>query len=99
MALTEIVGGAATVASTISFAPQAWKIIRTRETAGISVRAYAVTITAFSCWLVYGILLGAWPIIVSNVICLAFASFILGMKLLPRPKREAVARALDPGGD
>ncbi len=56
-----------------------------------------MTVTAFTCWLVYGLLLGAWPIVVSNVVCLAFASFILGMKLLPRRRREAVARALDPG--
>ncbi|MCC7274678.1 MAG: hypothetical protein IT561_18560 [Alphaproteobacteria bacterium] len=98
MILAEIVGGAATVASTVSFAPQAWKVIRTREMQGISARAYAVTVTAFTCWLICGVLLGAWPIIVSNVICLAFASFILVMKLLPRGSRQAVAAAIDPTG-
>jgi MtN3 and saliva related transmembrane protein len=90
------VGGAATVASTVSFAPQAWKVIRTRETEGISVRGYSVTVAAFACWLAYGFLLGEWPIIVSNIVCLAFASFILVMAMLPRRERETVADAIAP---
>ena len=39
---------------------------------------------------------GAWPLIVSNAICLALSAFILVMKLLPRPKKQQVAEALDP---
>lgn len=97
MDLAAWVGGAATVASTISFAPQAWKVVRTRQTEGISVRTYSVTVTAFACWLVYGLLLGAWPIIVSNIVCLTFSIFILVMTVLPRAGREAVAQALAPG--
>lgn len=99
MDLAPWVGGAATVASTVSFAPQAWKVLRTRETEGISVRAYCVTVTAFACWLAYGLLLGEWPIIVSNVVCLAFASFILAMAILPRRQRDAVADAVGAPGD
>ncbi|BBK38509.1 hypothetical protein STAQ_35870 [Allostella sp. ATCC 35155] len=91
MDLASWVGGAATVASTVSFAPQAWKVIRTRRTEDISVRSYSVTVTAFACWLVYGLLLGKWPIIVSNIVCLAFSSFILVMAMLPRRQREAIA--------
>lgn len=96
MDLATWVGGVATVASTVSFAPQAWKVIRTRRTEGISVRTYSVTVTAFACWLVYGILLGAWPIIISNIVCLAFSIFILVMTILPSASREAVADAIAP---
>lgn len=92
-----LIGALATLASTTSFAPQAWKIIRTRDTAAISTGMYAVTVAAFSLWLVYGLLLGQWPLIVTNGVCLALSAFILAMKLLPRRKREAVADALDPG--
>lgn len=98
MDITTAVGGVAAVASTISFAPQAWKIIRSRRTADISAPGFAVTAFAFSCWLTYGVLLGEWPIIASNVICLSFAVFILTMKLLPRRQKEQVAEALDPTG-
>jgi hypothetical protein len=44
----------------------------------------------------YGLLLGQWPLIVTNGICLALSGFILAMKLLPRRHREVVAEALDP---
>jgi MtN3 and saliva related transmembrane protein len=93
-----IVGALATIASTTSFVPQAWKVIRTRDTAAISARMYAVTVIGFSLWLTYGLLLGQWPLIATNGICLSLSAFILAMKLLPRRKREQVAAALDPTG-
>ncbi|BBK32972.1 MtN3 and saliva related transmembrane protein [Stella humosa] len=96
MDLAPWLGGAATLASTISFAPQAWKVIRTRRTEGISVKTYSVTVAAFACWLAYGFALGEWPIIVSNIVCLVFSIFILTMTILPRRSREAVADAIVP---
>jgi MtN3 and saliva related transmembrane protein len=94
MDLTTAVGAAATLASTISFAPQAWKVIRTRDTAAISVQMYAITVVGFALWLTYGLLMSQWPLIVTNAICLALSSFILMMKLLPARRRAAVADAL-----
>ena len=96
MELSSIVGGMATIASTTSFLPQAWKVIRTRDTSSISKRMYVITVVGFSLWLTYGLLLGEWPLIVTNGICLALSAFILAMKLLPRAQKEAVASALDP---
>ncbi|UFN50420.1 SemiSWEET transporter [Roseomonas sp. OT10] len=98
MDLATLVGGAATLASVTSFVPQAWKIIRTRDTAAISAGMYAVTVLGFALWLAYGLLLGQWPLIATNGLCLLLSAFILVMKLLPRPQKEAVAAALDPGG-
>lgn len=91
-----IVGYAATLCSVSSFVPQAWKVIRTRETAAISRGMYFITVLGFALWLAYGLLLGQWPLILTNGICLLLSAFILGMKLLPRRRREAVAEALDP---
>jgi MtN3 and saliva related transmembrane protein len=82
--------------STVSFAPQAWQIIRSRETNSISAPMYALTVTAFSLWLCYGILKSEWPLVVSNSICLALSSFILWMKLLPQEGKDAVGDFLDP---
>jgi MtN3 and saliva related transmembrane protein len=93
-----IVGGLATLASTTSFVPQAWKVIRTRDTAAISARMYIVTVVGFALWLTYGLLLGQWPLIITNGVCLSLSAFILVMRLLPRSKKEAVAEALDPTG-
>ena len=89
-------GWLATAASTVSFVPQAWKIIKTRETKDISRGMYMVTVVGFACWTTYGALLGEAPILVTNSICLALSAFILAMKLLPQREKEAVADALDP---
>jgi MtN3 and saliva related transmembrane protein len=91
-----IVGSVAAAASTASFAPQAWKIIRSRETKGISAGMYALTVVGFALWTTYGILLMQWPLIVTNSICLALSGFILLMKLLPRRERDKVAEAIAP---
>ena len=82
--------------SMVSFVPQAWTIIRSRNTDGVSLRMYLITVACFVSWLVYGLLLMQWAIIVQNVICLCLSSFILTMKLLPQRKKEAVAEALTP---
>jgi MtN3 and saliva related transmembrane protein len=97
MTLVTIIGSLAAICSTTSFVPQAWKIIRTRDTSSLSARMYAVTVTGFSLWLAYGIMLGEWPLIVTNAICLALSAFILLMRMLPQRKKEAVADLLDPG--
>jgi len=82
--------------SMVSYIPQAWSIIRDRNTEGISLKMYLITVAGFITWLAYGILQGQWAIIVQNVICLFLSAFILTMKLLPQPKTEAVADAIAP---
>ena len=94
--MTTVVGSAAAVLSTISFMPQAIKIIRTRDTESISVGMYSITVTGFILWTAYGAMLGKWPIIGSNGICLLLSAFILTMKLLPNPEKDKVADALAP---
>jgi MtN3 and saliva related transmembrane protein len=85
------VGGLAAIASTASFVPQAVKIIRIRDTSGISGRMYVITVAGFALWTSYGLMQTAWPIIASNGICLMLSAFILAMKLLPPREKDAVA--------
>lgn len=96
MEIATIIGSLAAMASTASFAPQAWKIIKERKTRDISSAMYALTVTGFALWLTYGLLLGQWPLIVTNGLCLLMSAFILVMSLLPQRKKEAVADMLDP---
>ena len=81
MQLTEIFGYCAAVLTTVSFVPQAWHTFTTRDVRGISLGMYSVFTAGVACWLVYGLLLGAWPIVIANVITLALAGGILVMKL------------------
>ncbi|TPK04945.1 hypothetical protein FJ872_26830 [Mesorhizobium sp. B2-5-9] len=91
-----LIGSLAALCSMSSFAPQAWKIIRTRDTAGISAWMYAITVVGFALWLTFGMIKGEWPIIVTNAVCLALATFILVMRVLPSSRKEMVADAIDP---
>jgi MtN3 and saliva related transmembrane protein len=97
--MVTIIGSLAAIASTISFAPQAWKIIKSRETADISLGMYAITVCGFALWTIYGVMLGEWPLILTNSICFALAGFILVMKILPRRQKNKLADALDPASD
>ncbi len=94
--IVSVVGGLAAAASTWSFAPQAWKIIKTRETKGISVGMYGITVVGFALWFAYGLMLGQWPLIFTNSVCLVLSAFILMMKVLSPRTRDAVADTLDP---
>jgi MtN3 and saliva related transmembrane protein len=94
--VSTVIGTLATCASTASFTPQAWKVIKSRKTSDISAGMYALTVVGFALWTAYGIVLGRWPLIATNAICFAFASFILVMKLLPRRDKDRVANILDP---
>lgn len=91
-----VAGTLAALCSTISFVPQAWRIVRTRDTAAISPLTYSLTVTGFALWTAYGIGFGEWPLIVTNSICFVLSAFILMMTLLPRAKKEAVADRVDP---
>ncbi len=91
------IGYVASALSIISFTPQAWKIIASRDVRAISAAMYAATVAGFALWTVFGLLKGEWPIILTNSVCFMLSSFILMMKLLPRDKRDAVADTIDPG--
>ena len=81
MLLSEIFGYCAAVLTTASFVPQAWHTFRTRDVSGISLGMYSVFAVGVACWLIYGWLLGAWPIVIANCITLSLAVAILVMKL------------------
>ena len=80
-AMIEAVGMVAAVLTTISFVPQVWHSFKTRDVSGISLTMYSIFTVGIALWLVYGILLQAWPLILANGITLCLAGAILQMKL------------------
>jgi len=81
MPLHDLIGSLAAVLTTASFIPQAWHTFRTRDVSGISLGMYSLFTVGVALWLVYGVLLVAWPIIIANVITTSLALAILLMKL------------------
>lgn len=78
---TELIGYTAAALTTIAFLPQVLHTWRMRSGRGISLGMYAIFTSGVALWLVYGILLDAWPIIAANAITLALALSILALKI------------------
>ena len=81
MNLIDWVGTVAAILTTASFVPQAWHTFRSRDVSGISLSMYSLFTSGVALWLIYGILLEAWPIIIANIITTSLALMILLMKL------------------
>ncbi len=81
MQAAELIGSAAAVLTTTAFIPQVWQIWRTKHTKDISLGMYIAFTCGVGLWLVYGILLGSWPIIIANSITGCLAGAVLAMKI------------------
>ena len=81
MLLVDYIGSLAATLTTIAFIPQAWQVWRTRHTHDISLGMYIAFTSGVAFWLIYGIMLGSWPIIIANGITLVLAGAVLMMKI------------------
>ena len=81
MLMETIVSGIAALLTTGAFIPQAYKIIQTRETAGVSLWMHITFAVGVAFWFVLGVLLWNWPMMVANVITFVLTMIIVGMKL------------------
>ena len=79
--MTELIGLAAAILTTASFLPQAFMVVRTRNTAGISLAMYVLFTIGVAGWLLYGLLIQSLPVILANFITLILAATILFMKI------------------
>ncbi len=77
----EWAGYVAATLTTAAFVPQAFKTIRSKDTRSISLGMYVVFTIGIAFWLLYGIALHSWPMIVSNIITFGLSATILAMKL------------------
>lgn len=75
------IGFLAATLTTTAYIPQAYKTIRSRKTKDISLAMYLILNVGIVSWLIYGILLVNWPIILSNIITLLFTLPVLYFKL------------------
>jgi len=76
-----LVGTIAGALTTIAFVPQVWRVWKTRHTKDLSLWMYLIFCSGVALWFIYGLLLGALPIVVANGITLVLAGAVLLMKL------------------
>ncbi len=77
----EIFGYLAAMCTTLSFVPQVIKIFKEKKADDISLSMYIIFILGITFWLVYGLMLMAYPIIIANTLTLILSGSILIMKL------------------
>lgn len=77
----DLIGYGAAALTTAAFVPQAVKSWTTRDLSGISLSMYSLFTLGVGLWLVYGLLIGNWPVILANGVTLALAGMVLGLKL------------------
>ncbi|MEK5060538.1 SemiSWEET family sugar transporter [Paenibacillus shunpengii] len=75
--MLSILGFLAAAFTTISFLPQAIKVIQTKNTAGISFGMYLILTTGQILWVIYGLITEQTAIWLANLITCTLAIIIL----------------------
>ena len=77
----EYIGGLAAECTTLCWVPQAVKIIREKQTKGISLVTQVVFTAGLALWFTYGLLLTNWPLMLANAVTLVLSVIILILKV------------------
>lgn len=83
-ATLDLIGYVAGGLTTASFLPQVVQTWRSRSAGDLNLGWLAAFLTGITLWLVYGVLLGAWPIILCNAVTVALVAILLVLKLAAR---------------
>jgi len=76
-----LVGYFAGFLTTVSFVPQVLKTWKSKSASDLSLGMFSAFSLGVLCWLIYGVLLGEFPMIFWNAVTLIFALALLVMKL------------------
>ena len=79
--MQELIGYLAAFFTTIAFIPQAYKVFKTNQTKDLSLSLFLIFSLGVLMWLIYGIMLNSFPMIVANVITLSLSLYILYKKI------------------
>ena len=78
MLAQDVIGIVAACLTTGAWAPQAIKILKSRETRAISLVGQSVFASGTALWFVYGLFIGSWPVIIANGLTLLLVLAIIG---------------------
>ena len=77
----ELVGSIAAVITTFAWLPQIIKILRERKAGDISLVTQSTLASGVFLWIIYGLFIGSWPVIMANTVSFLFISTIVGLKI------------------
>ena len=84
MSTTEALGLVAGAFTTLAGLPQLVRAVRTRSSADLSLTAMVVFSLGVALWIVYGLALGAAPVVLWNVVTLLIYLALIGVKVSHR---------------
>jgi MtN3 and saliva related transmembrane protein len=76
-----VVGMIAGFCTTASFAPQVWRVWKTKHARDISLTMYMLFVAGTLLWLSYGLMIHSVPVVLYNVLTFLLAGAVLVMKL------------------
>lgn len=79
--MIELIGSVAACLTTFAFLPQVVKVWRTKSVRDISLVTYSSLTLGVFLWLLYGVGIKSFPVIVANGITFVLAASILVMKV------------------
>ena len=79
--ITRYIGFFAAFCTTIAFVPQAIKVYESKSTKDISLYMFLIFTIGVLSWLIYGIIIFNFPLILANAVTLVLSLFILIYKL------------------
>jgi len=81
MTIAASIGILAAILTTTAFIPQVFRVIRTGDTNAISLWMYVMFSIGVALWLIYGIMLILWPVILANAVTLLLALVVIYFKI------------------
>ena len=75
-------GTIAAILTTLSFLPQAYQVIKTKDTSSISLDMYTMFVFGVFLWIIHGWNIQDYNLIGANTITFVFASIILTYKII-----------------
>jgi MtN3 and saliva related transmembrane protein len=77
----DLLGYLAGILTTLAYLPQVIKSIRHKSMKDISLGMYILLCSGIACWMLYGVGLSSWPVILANGVTLVLAGTILICKI------------------
>ncbi|HQR84220.1 MAG: hypothetical protein B7X83_02610 [Polynucleobacter sp. 17-46-58] len=86
----ELLGYCAAFLTTIAFLPQVIRSWKTRDLSGISLGMYSLFTSGVGIWLIYGLIIEKWPLILANALTFLLSLSILMLKVSTKtpPKKS-----------
>ncbi|MGD0038489.1 MAG: SemiSWEET transporter [Bacteroidota bacterium] len=81
MFFVEVLGVLAAIGTTSSFIPQAYKVFKTKKTEDLSLGMFILFCGGTILWVIYGVIIISFPVVLVNSVTFVIAFYILIMKI------------------